>query len=208
MSLDTGFQHFHAVIGKIAGQACNILRPNYSSSDNLPVSHLSNTKIKMEPGNRARLAHFSFPNVLLYTVFGDRSHFRPGDIIQPTGSDSTTPLVTILSYSPLEECIGFSTSRLGRICSDLGHDLFVNVRFEWVSSGFPASTMPENLAGALSIPIKKAVFFTRPGFTPQTLEDSHGYRLVEVDGTREVRWVIKLIDVIGNLTQITLEEDH
>lgn len=208
MSLNDSFLFYETVIAKIAGQSCNILRPNYAVEDNLPVSHLSNTKIKMEPVAGAKLAHATFPNVALYTIFGDRSKFQTGDIIQPNGSGSTTPPVTVLSYSPLEECIGFSTSRLGRLCSDLNTDLFLNVYFDWVSAGFPASTLPENLAGALGIPSKKAVLFSRPGFLPQNLQDSHGYRLVEVDGTREVRWVIKLIDVIGSLTQLTLEEDH
>lgn len=210
VSLRSTFDKYQKKLASISGQTVNILRPNYSTIVNTNTTVYTSIKLKMEV-TTPKLVQGKFTNVEYYAVFGDRNKFQPGDIIVPTESTSSTPPVTVLHYSPLEEAIGFRTSRIGKITQSYvsPYDpVYENVYFDWVGTGYPGSIFGQELAGALGTPTKKIVLYTRTNIKPQSNTDEvQGMRFVESDGTTEIRWVIKLVDQIGNITQLTLEPD-
>jgi hypothetical protein len=203
------FDKYNKKIAQLAGQNFALKRPDYSVVDNTPATVLSSVKFKVEVAP-PRLSQETFINVSYYTIFGDRKLLRAGDILFPLETtESTTPPVTVLNFSPIEECMGFRTSRVGKLTYDIDTNVYTTVYFDWVGSGYPGSSFQETLSGALAIPTKKAVLFTRTSIKPQSNSNEvQGMRLIETDGTTEVRWVVKLVDQIGNLTQLTLEQEH
>lgn len=212
------FNTYQTKLGQLGGQKCDIYRPDYTIVDNaLGTAIHTGIKIKAEV-TRPRLAQFSFGNVKCVAIFGNRNLFRVGDVIVPTESGSSTPAITVISVSPMEEAIGILSFRVGRIMLNVGTDtdmdtgtfVYKNVRYQWVTdSGFPGSTFSQNLSGALSIPTQKMVFFSRENTSPQNTEyEVQGLHFVEDDGDFKRKWVVKLVEVDGNLTQFTLEQDH
>lgn len=199
-------------IAYLVGQNCSIVRPNYGSTANTESTVISNVKIKLEVA-QAKLSQAPYTSVSYYTVFGKRSLFQAGDVIIPNEPGSTTPPVTIISYSPVEECIGVATSRVGKICYTSGNysseDIYTNVRFDWVGSGFPMAPGLDYIKDLLAVPSKKVVLYTRQNIKAQNLAaDIAGLRFVETDGTQEVRWIIKVADVINNITILTLSQEY
>lgn len=199
-------------IADLAGQNCNIVRPAYGSAANTETTVASNVKIKVEVA-QAKLSQSPYTSVTYYTIFGKRSLFQAGDIIIPDEPGSTTPPVTVVSYSPLEECMGVATSRIGKICYTDGSlsssDMYTNVRFDWVGPGFPLSPGIDYIKDLLAVPSKKAVLFTRTNLQSQNnLSNMSGLRLVETDGISEVRWIIKVVDVVNNITILTLSQEY
>ncbi len=212
------FNKFQTQVGRLGGQKCNIYRPDYSVVDNALGSPLySGVKIKVEV-TRPRYSQFAFTNVAYVAIFGNRNLFTAGDVIVPTEAGSTTPAVTVINISPMEEAVGIFTPRSGRLMLNVGFDsamdtgtyIYKNVKYQWVSgSGFPGSSFTNNLAGALAIPTQKIVLFTRDNISPQnTSYEVQGVHFIEDDGAYLRKWVVKLVEVSGNLTQLTLEQDH
>lgn len=201
------FEDGHKKIAKIAGQQVYILRPNYTIQDNTPV-FLNNIKLKAEKATAVSLVMPRFTNGEYFALFGDRSKFQPGDLIFPQDGTSSTPKMTVIQYSPLEEAIAIRTSRICKLTRAIDDPIYENVYFDWIGQGYPGSSYGEQLAGALGIPTKKAILYTREGIQPQNnTYDIQGIRLIETDGDVQIRWKVKLVDQIGNLTQLTVEPD-
>lgn len=202
------FHKYNKTIARIAGQPVTVKRPNYSVVNNTPAT-ITSIKLKVEKATAVGLAMPRFTNAEYYAIFGDRTKFLPGDIIFPTDPNSSTPPVTVIHYSPLEECIGVRTSRIGKITEAIDDTVYENVYFDWIGVGYPGSSYGEQLAGSLGIPTKKALLYTRTNIQPHSNPDEiQGMRLIETDGTVEVRWRVKLVDQIGPLTQFTVEPDR
>lgn len=198
-------------IAELAGQTCEIYRPSYSTVANTETL-VASTKIKVEV-SQARLSQSPYTSVTYYTIFGNRSLFQAGDIIVPTESGSTTPPVTVVSYSPIEECMGVAMSRVGKIAYTSGSisssNMYTNVRFDWVGPGFPLSPGLDYLNDILTVPSKKAVLYTRTNLQAQNnTAEMSGLRLIESDGINEIRWIIRVVDVVNNLTILTLSQER
>lgn len=212
------FNIYQIKLAQLGGQRCNIYRPDYTVVDNTLGSPIyTGIKIKAEATSQ-RLVHLNFGNASYAAVFGNRNILRAGDVIVPTESGSTTPALTIINISPMEEILGLFTPRVGRIMLNVGTDVdmdtgtfvYKNVRYQWITdSGFPGSSFTGNLSGALSIPTQKLIFFTRNNTSPQdTQYEVQGLHFIEDDGDYRRKWVVKLVEVSGNLTQFTVEQDH
>lgn len=208
MQVDKSFYWMQVQLGIMFGQPCAIQRPDYTQIDGTPATIVPSIRIKVEPTN-AKLTQARFLNADYYAVFGNRALFQPGDLIVPLGPMSNTPPVTIVSYSPNEECTGIRSQRVGSIYQNMDYPaVYTSVRFDFVGEGFPGSSLEQNLSGALSIPTKKAVLWARPNLRPEdNTSDIVGMRLVEEDGSNPIAWIIKQIDLIGPLAFLTLEEE-
>lgn len=207
-SLYSLFANAHKKIALLAGQDITVSRPNYNIVDNVPTT-ITSIKLKAEKATALGLAMPRFTHAEYYALFGDRGKFQPGDLLIPTNSQSSTPIMTVVNYSPMEEAIAVMTSRICKLTKSIDDIVYDNVYFDWIGTGYPGSSYGEQLAGALGIPTKKALLFTRQGIQPQMNEyEIQGMRLIESDGDVDIRWKVKLVDQIGNLTQLTVEPDR
>lgn len=211
MNLNKIFLKYEKRIAMLSGQRCNIYRPNYSAIDNALGSPIySNVKVKMEVTS-PRFAMWSFTNNILYTIFCDRKLIQPGDVIVPIEGHSTPP-VTVLNMSPLEECVGFSSAREARISLTVltADDIYRHVRFEFVpSTAFPGSGLREAMENQFLVPSKKVVLFSRDNLKSSEVDwEVQGVRFIETDGETETRYIIKLVESIGNLVQLTLSQER
>lgn len=197
------FETWQAQIGKIAGQKFNILRPDYTIVDNTPVTRFIGRKYKVEKTG-SKLAQPSLPGLEYYVVFGNRDLFQPGDILQRTQSNSSTPDVTILSYSPIEECIAFRTSRTGTLKSGQT-DVYTNIKFEFVNrASFLSTPLDPRVEAALGIPGNNAVMWRRELIT--ATRDGEGLVLYETDKAVQRRWTVVNASELGDLMILTLNE--
>lgn len=214
------FNKYQTRLGELGGQECSIYRPDYTVVDNSLGSPLNtNKKYKVEIAG-PRFAQRSFTNVAYVAIFGNRNLIQAGDVIVPTESGSSTPALTVLNISPIEEAVGFFTERIGKITlntTDPTKDIYTNIRYQWVSgSGFPGSAFTDQLRASLAVPIQKVVLYSRDNISPENVDyEVQGMYFVETDGSfspdaneTQRRWIIKLVEKVGNLTQLTLEQDH
>lgn len=190
------FNDLQIQLGEVFGQSFNIVRPNYSIVNNTPASvGAINAKIEK---TTVKLAQPATANLDAYAVFANRSLFAPGDILVPTQANSSTPTVTILSYSDGEECVAFRSSRVGKISTDVtdsSKDLYTNVYYDWVGQGFTFPPNYESLEGGLNRTTKRVMLWTRPNIQQQnSVREVQGLHFVETDGTQPVYWTIKLVD--------------
>lgn len=190
------FNDLQIQLGETFGQAFNIVRPNYGQVDNTPAL-IGTINAKVEK-TTIKLAQPATANMDGYAVFGNRALFVPGDILIPTQANSSTPAVTILSYSDGEECVSVRTSRVGKISTDVTNaskDIYTNVYYDWVGQGFTFPPNYESLEGALNRTTKRVMLWTRTNIQQQnSVRDVQGLHFVETDGTEPVYWTVKLVD--------------
>jgi hypothetical protein len=203
------FNQANSQLACILGQPFNVYRtPGDGTVDQTPTL-IATTSLKVTPGGD-KFAIPRFLNVNYFTIVGDRTKFRPGDIIVPANPLSSTPPITILNYDDALPCIGFRTSRKCSVDMQVGTHVYTNLYFDFLSYTTPESGIIDGLAGALDIPNKKIVCWTRRGYQPQhqpTYEVNEGMRIVESDGTAAITYVVKAISQIGNITIFTVDQE-
>lgn len=194
-------------LAKRYGQRFGLYRPNYSAVDNSLV-FVQNIKLKAEKTG-PRLTQGEVARAEYYAVFGNYLKLQKGDVLVPIESHTTTPKLTIISYSRFEETVAVRLNRTGAIYRDLQDPpVYTNVLFDWIAdSGFPGSTLAENIAGSLAIPTRKMITYTRDNIRPEMYLNGEvqGMYFVETDGNGTVTWDIKLVENIGNTTQFIVQ---
>lgn len=197
-------QYYNLKIAALAGQQFTLGRPDYAVADNTPATVTSPILYKVEKTGTS-LPQPKGPAMEAYAVFGDRNKIRCGDVLIPLESTLNTPVVTVLNISPVEECNGFRTDRLGEIRN--GEEvIFSNVYFDFApGSAFPGRPLLDNLQDSLNIPDIKVNMFKRDLST--STRNLEGLMLVEMDTNAEYRWRIKAMSLTGSLMQLVLEED-
>lgn len=191
----------------VSGQFIKIGRPDYTIVDNTPTILFSGStfRYRVEKGTRNYVqAEVRDPE--FYTIFGDRTRVRPGDLIIPQEATTltSTPVVTVLSVSPLNELMGFRTNRIGKITNgDLG-DIFTTVYYEETNDPFPGRAINTALESSLDIPNKKFVMYNRALAT--STRDVEGLMLIESGSAVSRRWLIKQVLTIGNILILTCSE--
>jgi hypothetical protein len=204
------FLRTQALVATMSGQNYSVWRPNYTQQDQTPVLIQSDILLKVETAG-TRFADPRYPIIQYYSVFGDRALFQPGDILKTNEArtTSTTPPVTVIQYSPVEECMAVRTSRVADIGISTGNIIAHNVYydFEYVSeaqTGFQGS-----FSGSFDRPIRKICMFTRPQLLEQLQTyDIQGLRLIETDGVTQTRWVIKALAPITNIIEAVIEQEQ
>ncbi len=214
---ERAYNDYNKEIGRQFGQKFNIYRPPLGTTiDQTPTLVYSNKMFKVEKTGPI-LAQPGIYNLEYYAVFGDFSLLQKGDILVPQQDDSDTPVITFVSKSPSEGARGFRTSRICKIgTSKYDSDVvYSNVRFDFIPIGFPRSQFDELLPGAGADPIMGAILYARPNIqtyiaAPNNNQpyDVLGMYLTETDGTNEIRWVVRLIEVIGNIAKVSVVLDR
>jgi hypothetical protein len=201
MSVESYYLKASRFIGLRYGQQCNVYRPPLGATVDQTPTLIYSGKIKVEIST-SRLSQALGSGIEHYTIFGRRDLFQKGDIIVPTGgSNTTTPPVTIASYSPLEECIGFKTSRIGAIKNGTDN-VFTNIYFDFVmDSNYPGSALNKELKDSLGVPSLQAIMFNRTLHT--STRDEEGLILYETD--TPVSAAYQIIQATSNQTFTILD---
>lgn len=197
---DRGRKHLASIIG----QRVTVSRPDYTAVDQTPVL-VRNILAKVETCT-PRYSQSKIPNCEYYAFFGDILPVESGDVITVVpGQKSTTPTVTIESFSPGEECVGIKTTRVGSIRNGT-EDVYTNVRFDFLpGSNYPGSPLQRQLQNELGVPSTTVVMYFRDLAT--NTRDAEGLFLVETDVSPEVRWRIEQVNRYNNVMQMVLERD-
>jgi hypothetical protein len=215
MNLNNIFNKYNPLIGTYAGDLFNLCRPDYSSSDNIPVLIQSNVKYRCDTTS-SKFAEPDFSDIPYYDIFGNRQIVQSGDILIRVNSTNVTPAITIASIYPQESMVGFRSSKLCRIYNYYNQDdetdglVYDNVYFDYLDSSYPGASLNRELANSLKIASTKAVIFPRDNV------DKAQMHLVEVDDNRTVtlpngetipfrrRWIIENYTTSGPYTVLDL----
>lgn len=208
------YEDYNKEIGKFFGQSVNVYRPPLGTTVNQsPTLVASNVSYKVEKTGPI-LSQPGLYNIEFYAIFGDFSAIQKGDILVPTDSTSDTPAVTVINKSPGEGTRGIRTNRTCRLIRrrdpDSGTEdvIYSNVRFDFLPTSYQRTQFDELAVSAGASPSISVILYSLPNMQlNRVLYDIEGVRLIESDGTTDVRWVVKLIEEIGNIMHLTLTQD-
>lgn len=185
--------------GEWSGQLMTIKRPNYTIVDQEPSTLFTGIRMKVERTG-PNFAISGYIGAEYYAVFGDRKLFQPGDMIF---SSTSTPPVTVLNYSPIEECVAIKTEHKGKIMN--GEELiYNNIYFDFIGVGYPGSELDREMRASLDIPSVRVIMHSRQLQT--SLRNAEGLMLVQTDGIENLRWMIRQIDQSGDLYVLHLKQ--
>lgn len=210
-SSDCQLNRAYIQIACAMGEPFNIYRPNFLNVDQTPA-FVNTIMLSVKPGGHRQAIPY-IPGINYFTVTGDRSKFQPGDILIPVDPTSSIPPLTLLNYSTSQPAIGFITSRLCNIDLNLGNHIYTNVRFDFIA-------FTTNNQGAINfspqdrVMTKQIAMWSRTKYRPQSQIDvdgmpysTAGLKIVEADGSVPVRYTIKGITQIVNMTIFDVVED-
>ncbi len=208
------YEDFNREIGrKFFGQAIDLYRPPLGTTVNQTPAFVVSDSYKVEKTGPI-LAQPGLYNIEFYAIFGDFPQLKRGDILLPTDPESDTPVVTVLSKSPGEGVRGFRTSRICRLVKNISPEdgtedvIYANVRFDFLPTAYQRTQFDDLAVAAGAQPTISAIMFSLPNMQMnKVLYDIEGIRLIESDGTTDVRWVVKQVEEIGNLMHLTLTQD-
>lgn len=205
--LNTLYLKGQPIIAEYFGQVCSTGRPDYSVVDNTPVTVITQRKLKLEKVNRL-LVHPDVRLVEFYASIGKRSGMSPGDIIFPSNlpfeGGSTTPPITIVNISPVEDVIGIRTDRVCSI-SNGSTEIFTNVRYSVIGNLFTEGPIANrNQLATSDVPTRRIVMYQRN--LANLTRDSEGLIITETDSVEQSRWNVLQADLVGNVEVILLDK--
>ena len=188
--------------GDVFGQPMNISSVNYNQVDGTPVLK-SAQRIKMEK-TKPLLVQGEFRGIEYYSIYGYRNLYNPGDVITPTDPNTSTPICTVISYSPAEEATCMRTSNTGSIYNGT-IALYTNVLYELQAEG-QTTAPPENVIEVERPGLKhKFAIFKRDLNT--SLIEEQGLIFIEDGLPATSRWVVTHIDERGNVLLLDCKKD-
>lgn len=200
------FLYAQELAAELGGQIFAIGRPDYTQVDNTPVIIVPRIRIKAEK-TRGVLAQPEYKGIEHYAVFGLRAAWQAGDLLIPQDSGSDTPTMTIMSESPIEECVAFrSDSTASIINGDIGN-VFTNVPYANLGQGYPGAEFNREVEASLQIPSKKFVLFARDlaSSDPAGLRDVEGL-IFEENNAEMKRWEISQAEATGHIMVLTCKQ--
>lgn len=212
MSIDELYESSMQYFGELMGDTFDVLRPDYTTTDNTPVLVHSGVKFRCDPAT-PQYAEPKLREIDWYSVFGDRDIVQPGDILRKTEDDGMTPVITIAHHMPIKEMVGFRSTRLGTLLSQEEDELYTNVRFDFLGLGFPGSSINRKLEDSLRIPSTRIIIYKRLNLIrlrTQLIEKDQTVTITRPDGTTatfERAWLIEEIDYTGNCMVLTVSNN-
>lgn len=212
--LKKAYDDYNKEIGKLFGQSCDIYRPPLGTiQDQTPSLVVSGVSYKVEKVGPI-LAQPGIYNTEFYAIFGDFSQIRAGDLIVPTDPESNTPIVTVINKSPGEGTRGFRTNRTCRLIKNISPEtriedvIYSNVKFDFLPTAYQRTQFDDLAVAAGAVPSISALIYSLTNMQMnKVIYDIEGIRLIESDGTTNVRWAVKQVEEIGNTMHLTLTLD-
>lgn len=208
--LEQAYKDYRKELGTLFGQPVTVLRPPGGVTvDQTPTTAYTAQSFKIEKTG-PKLAQPGFYNMEYYAIEGDFSILQAGDILLPESS-SLTPAVTCLGLSTNgEEFVGFRTTRTCTISrtDDSDTNLYTNVYFEFLPTGYPRSQFDELGIGASTSPTKVAIIRTLDNLRDVNIDPTEyeieGLLLTDTTGSNNTEWRVKFAEEVGPLTQIIM----
>lgn len=207
--MESAYQDYRKELGELFGQSVSVLRPPGGTTiDQTPTTAYTSQKFKIEKTG-PKLSQPGLYNMEYYAIEGDTSILQPGDILLP--DSGLTPPVTFIGRSTYgEEFIGFRTSRTCTISRTDSSDtnIYTNVYFDFLPTGFPRSQFDELGIGASTTPTKVAVIYTLSNFRDVNISandyEIEGLLFTDTSGSSSTEWRIKFAEEVGPITQIIM----
>lgn len=213
MDLSGLYEKYAPLVGALAGDSFNIMRPNYNQVDNTPVLVQAGVRFRCDTVT-GRFAEPRFEGVGYYDLFGPRNLIQTGDILMRSTPDGMTPPVTVATFMPIKTTTGFRTSRICSIVDSAAEEpasvIYSNVYFDWLGQGFPGTTLNRGLLDSLPVPSQRVVIYARPNITrlrSHLVETDLNIQVPQPDGsTRPFQrtWIIDEVDYSAPLLVLTL----
>lgn len=185
------------------GQPMEIYAVNYNQVDGSP-SYKSSQRLKMEKTLTSKLAQGEFRLLEYYSLYGYRYLYNSGDLIFPQDSNSSTPICTVVSLSPAEECIAVRTSLIGSIYNGTT-PIFTTVYYELIGEGVTGSNQVQDMVYDRPILKHKFIIHKRE-LTSATVEEQ-GLIFYEEGEPGRPRWQITHSDSRGSLMILDCEKN-
>lgn len=209
--IDDKLARYRNIYGNYSGDRFDILRPDYTATDNTPALIASGVPFRMDPSSPT-FAEPKMRDIDWYEMFGNRSLLKPGDIFQKTVDDGgMTPVVTLLHWTASKAMMGFRTTRLCNITNEPGNNIYTNVYFDFVGLSFPGSSLNKKLEESLRIPSTRIAMFKRENIfrlRTQILEVDSAVTINKDGGAAtqfQRTWLVEQIEYTGNIMVLTLK---
>lgn len=198
---ETSFNYHKKRFGEIFGQPFTVYNVDYTAQDQTPTLVSTKKKYKVEVGSKS-LVQNALPNGSYYCCHGDYYGVNPGYVLVPQRSDSSTPIVTVISKSPFEEITCLRTSR---ICSIYNGEelLYSNCYFDFPSTTNYPDRPLHRLLSSPEVPEMTIIMYRRDLRTSDY--DTEGLLLRETDSDPNIDWKITQITELGNQMILTLK---
>ena len=186
--------------GELFGQPFSVKTVDYSASNQTLNNKFPQKMYKVEVGSR-NLVQSPLPNGCYYCVHGDYKAINPGDVLIPLRTDTSTPTVTIISKSPMEEITAIRTSRICNIRN--GQEvLYSNCLFDFTQgSNFPEDPLHRVLSSP-KVPENQVILYKRE--LRGVDFDTEGLILEDITDEVPTYWNINQDNTLGNQMLLTL----
>lgn len=188
---------YKGVIGNIAGGnlTWSIYRPDYTAVDQTGVLIHSGVKLFVEP-TTLNASNDRLRDVEFYTIGGNPTLFRSGDILIPSSSDFS--VVTVSQVPDSQEFLAFQSSRLGAI-TDAQKSVVTSLRYDMaVAYNVGKDSHPEVEVSLTEAP-RMAVIYSRSGIYEG---------MVFTDNDTGTFWEIVLVESFQKVTFVHLKKGN
>jgi hypothetical protein len=205
---ERGMQRF----GELLGDVYNILRPDYTIADNTPETIAYNVAYRCDPSTPV-YAEPKFTNVDFFSIFGDRDILQSGDMFEKATPDGMSSIITMSHFGPIKEMVGFRTTRIGKLCDTLDEIIYSPVYFDFLGTGYLATTLNRKIEDSTRIPSTRAIIYKRENIfrlRTQLIETDSSVMITNADGDivpYQRKWLIEEIDQSGNLMILNLSNN-
>lgn len=192
---NASIEYWKSRIANIAGAnySFSVIRPPYAVGDNTGTVVATGLSMFVEPAG-PNWAQDKIPDAEFYTVCGDHSQFRSGDILD-SGAD--IPLVTVFSDADSQEFLAIKTDKPCHI-EDMGSPLFTGLHFDYMNSTSAGPDEYQELT-AQNNPVRRAILYGISGITEgmKFWDDSSGWV-----------WEVSKVDYKFSLCVLFLENSN
>lgn len=190
---NASIEYWKTQIAAIAGAnySFSVIRPPYAVGDNSGTVVATGLSMFVEPSG-PNWAQDKIPDAEFYSVCGDHSQFRSGDILN-SGAD--IPLVTVFSDADSQEFLAIKTDKTCTI-KDIGRQ-WSNLRFDYMNSTSAGPDEYRDDNTALNNPVRRIIMYAIPEIT-------EGMKLFD-DSTGMI-WDISRVDFKFSLMTIFLDQ--
>ena len=190
--------------GQIFGQPFEVLCVDYADLDQTPNTKYDQRMYKAEVVIGKKYIQTPLPDGSYYCLHGAYDSIVTGEILKPLRSDTTTPILTVLDKSPMEEMCGIRTNRLCDIYN--GEDpIFQGCYFEYgINVNSPMESFHKflnKLSPSQKVPDCQILMYHRVLRT--VARDIEGLLIKDLSQEVPITWRIDEATTVGKLMLIS-----
>ena len=197
MSHDWLFRQTDQFLAGYGNVRYNVIRPDYTETDDLPESVIKNLLVDVERTGSSEIQP-SVSGPEYYLVRSAKAVLKIGDIIIPDVADTQIPPLTVIQDFGYGSLKAMRTSRKGQMFNQKRKILVEEVYFDFVTGGGSGKPLDPEVVGSLPYEQMKGVMFTRNHIMV-------GTRILDI--VSNVRYRILSLMGTGVVTSFIMEQD-